>query len=98
MDLIGCTREQLVKHLESFLKQGERINDKHIDHIFPFKKYDMSDPEMQRRVMHYSNLQLLDGTENIKKTDKLPLRHMAASVQEWIWPPGLTIDDLPISY
>lgn len=98
MDLIGCTRKQLVEHLKSFLKPGERINDKHVDHVFPFKKYNMSDPDMQRRVMHYSNLQLLDGTENIKKKDKLPLRHMAARVQPWAWPPGTTMEDLPTSY
>ena len=98
MELVGCSREDLVDHLESRLDEGEHLKDKHIDHIFPFAIYDLSDPEMQRRVMHYSNMQPLDGPSNQHKSDKLPLKWMAAFVEKWAWPPGVTMEDLPTSY
>jgi len=79
LQLIGCTVEQLKYHLEKHFKEGmtwdnygSGINGRgmkewHVDHIKPCASFDLSKPEEQRKCFHYSNLQPLWATENIKK-------------------------------
>lgn len=76
MILIGCSIEQLIKHLESQFKSGmtwENYGMKgwHIDHILPCASFDLARPEEQKRCFHYTNLQPLWAIENIKKKDKI---------------------------
>ena len=73
IDLLGCTLEHLIHHIESrfqpgmsWLNQGEW----HIDHIKPLKAFDLSDPEQQRMACHWSNLQPLWAADNIRKGAK----------------------------
>jgi len=73
IDLLGCTLEHLIHHLESrfqpgmsWLNQGEW----HVDHIKPLKAFDLSDPEQQRMACHWSNLQPLWAADNIRKGAK----------------------------
>jgi transposase-like protein len=43
----------------------------HVDHIDSCKSFDLTKPEQQRECFHYTNLQPLWGSENIKKGAKI---------------------------
>ena len=60
--------------------------------------YNIADPGEQRKAMHYSNLQPLSVQGNKDKGDKLPTKAMAAKVERWAWPVGVTEEDLPDQY
>lgn len=73
---LGCTVEELKKHLESQFRLGMSWdnwgsgNDKwHIDHIRPL--ISASNEEELRLLSCYSNLQPLWAIDNIKKGDKI---------------------------
>jgi hypothetical protein len=95
---IGGSREKLVEHLSINLHTDERLNDLHIDHVFPLKCYDLSNEYQQRNAQHYSNTQALQANENLCKGAKLPTKAMAAKVDRDKWPPGITEDMLPDIY
>ena len=74
-ELLGCTFEQAVAHIEvqftagmSWAKMG--VNGIHIDHIRPCASFDLTDPEQQRECFHYTNLQPLWAKDNLRKADK----------------------------
>jgi hypothetical protein len=71
MNLAGCTREELMLHLQKQFKLGMSWNNYgpvwHVDHLKPCVKFDLTDPEQQKACFHYTNLQPLFGPENIKK-------------------------------
>ena len=74
--LIGCTPNQLRRHLESQFTDGMSwgnygLHGWHIDHIKPCASFDMSDPEQQRECFHYTNLQPLWWEDNLAKSDKI---------------------------
>lgn len=74
--IIGCTLEQLKKHLENQFIAGMTWknygrNGWHIDHIKPCASFDLTDPKQQRKCFHYSNLQPLWATENISKGNRI---------------------------
>lgn len=101
MELVGCTKEQLLKHLENTKLQKDKFKDLSIDHIFPCKIYNLVDSDEQRKCFHYSNLQMLPlyGPHgNVAKRDQLPTKTMAAKVDRDKWPPGITEDMLPDIY
>lgn len=92
MELIGCSREKLIAHLQSQLPTGESLLEYSIDHIFPMSLYDATDAEQQRQMMHYTNLQplkLYGEGGNVSKNNKLPTRAEAMRVERWAWPPGI---------
>lgn len=73
--LLGCTFPQLVAHLKGLLAPGMKWEDVmsgrvHIDHIIPCCKFTLSNPEEQRQCFHYSNLQPLWATDNLRKAKK----------------------------
>lgn len=71
--LIGCTREFLMQHIQSQFKPGMAWNNRglwHIDHIGPCASFDLTDPAQQRECFHYTNLQPLWASDNIRKSDK----------------------------
>lgn len=74
-NLIGCSSEQLRKHIESQFKTGMTWENYgpvwHLDHIKPFAAFDnIADPAQQREVCHYTNLQPLFAEENLSKGAK----------------------------
>lgn len=74
-DLIGCSIDELRRHLESMFVEGmdwSNRNHWHIDHVIPLASFDLSDPEQLRKACHYTNLQPLWAEDNIAKSDKLP--------------------------
>ena len=69
--LIGCSIQELAKHLEDQFEEGMSWDNWtrdgwHIDHIRPIASFeDPDDPE----CWHYSNLQPLWGEDNLRKSD-----------------------------
>ena len=73
MDLIGCSLEDLKKHLESQFTDGmswDNHGEWHIDHIIPCSSFDLSLTEDQERCFCYTNLQPLWALDNMTKGAK----------------------------
>ena len=77
MDLLGCTVEQMVQHIESQFtsgmtwdNQGKGDDEWQIDHIIPFVAFDTSNRDEQFIVCWYQNLQPLWGPDNLSKCGK----------------------------
>jgi hypothetical protein len=71
-EIIGCTPEFLIKHLEqqfSFGMSWENKSEWHIDHIIPLSSA-KNENELYK-LCHYTNLQPLWAKENIKKSNKI---------------------------
>ena len=70
MELIGCTIEELRKHIESQFKpwmtwKNHGLWD--IEHIKAMSTFDLRCPVQQLACCHWSNLQPLEHIENLKK-------------------------------
>jgi hypothetical protein len=73
-ELLGCTIDYLKIYLESKFEEGMNWEERskwHIDHIRPCSSFDLSNAEQQRLCFHYTNLQPLWATDNIKKSAKI---------------------------
>jgi hypothetical protein len=77
MDLLGCTMEQMLVHLEkqftpgmTWDNQGKADDEWEIDHIIPFVAFDVSNRDEQFIVSWYQNLQPLWGPDNRIKGGK----------------------------
>lgn len=75
LELLGCSREYLVQHLQSKFTEGMSLDNYgkgdgkwHVDHIIPPPYFDLTDPEQQRICFHYSNLRPMWGGPNIAKS------------------------------
>lgn len=71
-DLLGCSVSEFAVHLQSQFAEGmtwEKFlaGEIHIDHIVPCALFDLSLPEEQAECFHFSNLQPLWATENLRK-------------------------------
>lgn len=84
MELIGCSIEFLISHLESqfedwmtFENHGnskyEGHKTWHIDHIIPCRFYNLEDPEQQKICFNWRNLQPLESKENSSKQDRMEI-------------------------
>lgn len=72
-DLVGCSPVELMRHLESQFVDGMSWDNRtewHIDHVRPCDSYDMSKEDQQRECFHYTNLQPLWRSDNLKKGKK----------------------------
>lgn len=75
MNLIGCTIEQFISHIESQFSKGMSWENYgrygwHIDHIVECHRFDLSDPEQQKKCFHYSNQRPLWWTDNLTRPRK----------------------------
>lgn len=75
-ELLGCSIEHLIKHLESQFTDGmswDTFGRKgwHIDHILPCDCFDLTDVEQQKKCFHFTNLQPLWWIDNLKKGSKV---------------------------
>lgn len=71
---LGCTLHELMDHLEAKFQPGmswDNYGQWHIDHIVPLVSYDLTDPEQCKRACHFSNLQPMWASENIRKGAKV---------------------------
>lgn len=70
LDLLGCSLQKLKEYLEELFLEGmgwKNYGRWHVDHIVPCKKFNLSIPEEQNKCFHYTNLQPLWKTDNLKK-------------------------------
>lgn len=71
LQLLGCSLEALRAHLETQFKTGmswENYGSSwHVDHRKPCAKFDLSNPDEQKKCFHFSNLQPLFALENLQK-------------------------------
>lgn len=73
MNLIGCSIDELIIHLESKFTPGMTWDNWgvvgwHIDHIRPLASFqNLSDPQQQKEAFHFSNLQPLWAKDNQSK-------------------------------
>ncbi len=93
-ELIDMAPSALAKYLKAQIPRGCKLNDYHIDHIFPMTSYNLVDIDEQKRCMHWSNLQMLSCTDNISKSNRLPTRTEAARVHRCRWPRAISESDL----
>jgi len=81
MDLIGCTRDELLAHLASKFKPGMTMDNQgrywHVDHIMPCAEFDHNIPAQVRTCWHYTNLQPLEAKENMSKGRKITVPQMS---------------------
>lgn len=75
-ELVGCSIEFLKEYLSKLFQEGMNWENYgkdgwHIDHIIPCASFDLTDPEQQKKCFHYTNLQPLWATDNIRKSDKI---------------------------
>lgn len=69
---LGCTIEELKQHLESQFQsrmswENYGLKGWHIDHIKSLASFDLTDRKQLLEAVHYTNLQPLWVTENLKK-------------------------------
>lgn len=70
---LGCSIEFLKSYLESRFQCGMTWNNYgkwHIDHIKPLSKFDLTDEIQFKEAVHYTNLQPLWASDNLKKGAK----------------------------
>ena len=72
MELIGCTINELRKHLESKFEpwmnwENQGLGGWDIEHIKACFHFNMADPKKQRACFNWSNLQPMEHIANIKK-------------------------------
>ena len=76
IELLGCSIQQAREHIEKQFKDGMSWDNYelytwHIDHIYPLSKFDLTKIEEQKKAFHYTNLQPLFATDNIRKSDRI---------------------------
>lgn len=74
MDLVGCTPQELRRHIEGKFKRGmswANYGKWHVDHIIPCAKFDLVLPDQQRACFHFTNLQPLWKFDNLSKSDAI---------------------------
>ncbi|WP_020474458.1 hypothetical protein [Zavarzinella formosa] len=72
LDLLSCSAEDFVKHIESQFETGMSWENYgsfgwHIDHIMPCHSFDLTKPDQQQACFHYTNLRPLWWRENISR-------------------------------
>ncbi len=75
LKLLGCSISDFKIYLESRFESGMSWEnygrDWHIDHIMPCAIFDLTNPEHQKRCFHFSNLQPMWATKNLRKGARL---------------------------
>lgn len=74
MELIGCTIEHLMAHIESQFKPGMTWSNRHlwqIDHSTPLCKFNLLEESEQIAAFHWTNLQPLWAEDNMAKKARL---------------------------
>lgn len=76
LELIGCNITELRGYLASKFSAGMTwekfmLGEIHVDHIIPCVAFDLTDPEQQKKCFHFTNLQPLWATDNLKKGAKI---------------------------
>ena len=70
MELTGCSRDDLIKHLESKFTEGMTWENYGEWHIRPCASFNLEDPDEQKKCFQWTNLQPLWAIDNIRKGAK----------------------------
>ena len=74
IELLGCSIEEFKSHLEKQFDENMNWNNYgtywHVDHIKPCASFNLSNEKEQKQCFHYTNMQPLEASENIRKSDK----------------------------
>lgn len=74
-NMFGCNRNHLIKHIESKFTSKMSWDNYgaywHIDHIIPISSFDLSDPAQCKAANHWTNLQPLEASKNMSKSNKI---------------------------
>lgn len=70
INLLGCSVEDTKRHIEAKFTVGMTWDNIHIDHIRPCCSFDLTDETQQKQCFHYTNLQPLFASDNLKKSGK----------------------------
>lgn len=71
---LGCSVEEFKVYMESKFLTGmswENHGKWHIDHIIPLSFFNLSNIDELKKACHYSNLQPLWASDNIKKSNRI---------------------------
>ena len=80
LQLLGCSLEFLKRHLQETAIKNSYLNfninnyngkEYNIDHIIPCSSFNMKCSYHQKLCFHWSNLQILNFMDNMKKGDKI---------------------------
>lgn len=80
--LLGCTWEYFNQWIKSQMSDTMTFDTIHIDHMIPLASFDLTKPEEQRKVSHYTNLQPLTPYENMSKGNRI-VYDMRWNGQQW---------------
>lgn len=70
IDYLGCTQAEFYKYISSKMTNIMTLDNIHIDHIKPVSKFNFSNIDEVYECCHWSNLQPLLATDNLKKSNK----------------------------
>jgi hypothetical protein len=74
-NMFGCGRDHLIKHFESMFTAKMTWENYgsywHVDHIIPISLFDLTDPEQCKTANHWTNLQPLEASKNIAKSNTI---------------------------
>ncbi len=88
VDLIGCSPDFYIKHIENQFTESLNWDNIQIDHIIPFAYFDVENSEELKKACHWTNTQPLLISDNLSKNDSLPqdfhLRHWIDDEIGWI--------------
>ena len=85
MDYVGCSLEDLRKHIETTFTEGmtwENYGNWHIDHKIPCAAFNILDPIEKKACFYYKNLQALWAKDNVIKKDKYSEEEKSAYMEK----------------
>lgn len=74
-DLLGCSENEFMIHIESQFVDGMCWDNRslwHLDHIYPLSRFNLVNQDHQSVAFHHSNLQPMWKRDNLLKSNKLP--------------------------
>ena len=86
MELVGCSRLHLQCHLERQFDEfmsWSNFGKWHIDHIVPISAFDPSNPAEAAAMWHFTNLQPLWASDNIRKGASCPPGAKESHMRRW---------------
>lgn len=88
-DAIGCDRGEFCAWIEYQLLETPEFTMAnygacwHLDHVRPCASYDLENEDEQRRCFHWSNIQPLEGEENLAKNDQIMVNHLIRQLDRY---------------
>ena len=70
-ELLGISFAEFKKYIEFLMTPEITWKSVHLDHIQPLSSFDLTDPEQLKEAAHYTNIQPLLKSDNLKKGSRL---------------------------